>query len=335
MFGYPVSQYIQTDDMFSYAFRASRGDDVYEEDVTTNEFEAKLAALTGKQDALFCISGTMANQIGLRTSLQQPPHSVICDSRAHIYRFEAGGVAYHSQAQTIPVTPSNGHHLTLEDIQKAAVIDENIHYATTRVIALENATGGLIYPQEEIKRISEWAHTNGLFMHLDGARLWNAHIATGLSVNELCEPFDSVSVCLSKGLGAPIGSILVGSKSFIKKATWFRKLLGGGVRQCGFVVAAADYALQHNLPLIKRSHQLAKRLSIGLENAGVKILSPVESSMIFYDPTTLGISSQEFDTRAKVAGITLRPGRIVLHFQNTDEAIDKLVAVAESFRKQH
>ena len=152
---------------------------------------------------MFCVSGTMTNQLALRTHLKQPPHSVLIDSRSHIYKFEAGGVAFHSQAQAHPILPN--HHITLEDVKNNAVLEENIHFAPTRVICLENATHGLIIPQDETIKISEYAKSNGLIMHLDGARLWNVHAETGLPIHELCDPFDSVSLCMSKVLGTPIG----------------------------------------------------------------------------------------------------------------------------------
>ena len=154
---------------------------------------------------MFCVSGTMTNQLGLRTHLKQPPHSVICDNNSHIYKYEAGGVAFHSQAQVQPIIASNAHHLTVEDLKVNAITEDDIHYAPNRVISLENTLNGLIFPQDEIVKIGDFAKSNGLIMHLDGARLWNVHAETGLPMHVLCEPFESVSLCMSKGLGAPIG----------------------------------------------------------------------------------------------------------------------------------
>lgn len=155
---------------------------------------------------MFVVSGTLSNQLALRTHLQQPPYSVLCDARAHIHRYEAGGVAFHSGAAVLPITPSNGHHLTLEaDVLPNLVLGDDVHSAPTRVISLENTLNGLIFPQTEIRKIANEARKHDVRMHLDGARLWNVAQETGTSIRELCEPFDTVSLCLSKGLGAPIG----------------------------------------------------------------------------------------------------------------------------------
>lgn len=186
--------------MLAYALaHASRGDDVYgvsalrnartiqltrtQEDESTQKFEHKIARMTGKQAAMFCVSGTMSNQVGLRTHLTQPPHSVLCDAHAHIYKYETGGVAFHSQAQITPVEPVNTHHLTLQDVQSHAVLDEDLCSAPTRVVSLENTKNGLVFPQSEMVRISDWATRQGLIMHLDGARLWNGTFAFACTHN--------------------------------------------------------------------------------------------------------------------------------------------------------
>lgn len=198
---------VPTPRMFRAMEDASRGDDVYEEDETTAHFQASIAKLAGKEDALFVVSGTMSNQLALRTHLKQPPHSVLLDDRAHVHRYEAGALATLSGATSYTLRPSNGRYLRWEeDIKPNLVLeDDNIHYAPTKIISLENTLYGTVFPQEEIKRISTHARELGIIMHLDGARIWNVAAATGLSIQELCEPFDSVSLCLSKGLGAPIG----------------------------------------------------------------------------------------------------------------------------------
>ncbi|TIC27211.1 hypothetical protein E3Q11_02625 [Wallemia mellicola] len=319
-----------TDEMLAYSVKhSSRGDDVYGEDESTSNFEKKIAKMTGKPAAMFCVSGTMSNQIGLRTHLHQPPHSVLCDAHAHIYKYEAGGLAFHSQAQITPVEPTNGHHLQLNDIQAHATLEDDIHYAPTRIISLENTKNGLVFPQSETEKISEWASSNNLIMHLDGARIWNVSAATGLSIDKLCQPYDSVSLCLSKGIGAPIGSILVGSEKVITKAKWFRKLFGGGIRQSGFLAEAADFALENHFPLLPKTHERAKRIAEGFEQAKIRIISPVETSMVFFDSSTIGFSLEEFIQRVKDrAGITISSNRIVVHHQITDEAVENLVQVA-------
>ncbi|TIA96477.1 hypothetical protein E3P94_03314 [Wallemia ichthyophaga] len=322
----------KTDEMLAYALaHASRGDDVYGEDESTQKFEHKIARMTGKQAAMFCVSGTMSNQVGLRTHLTQPPHSVLCDAHAHIYKYETGGVAFHSQAQITPVEPVNTHHLTLQDVQSHAVLDEDLCSAPTRVVSLENTKNGLVFPQSEMVRISDWATRQGLIMHLDGARLWNVHATTGLSIKQLCDPFHSVSLCLSKGVGAPIGSILVGSEKFIAKARWFKKLFGGGIRQSGFMVECADFAIDNHLPLIKKTHSQAQTLAKGFEELGIRILSPVESSMVFFDCTSIGVTLEEFIQHVNShADIVIGSNRIVVHHQISDTAIEQLLEAARS-----
>ncbi|KAI0343911.1 hypothetical protein BDW22DRAFT_1355132 [Trametopsis cervina] len=317
---------VPTKEMYIYASLSSVGDDVYHEP-STIALEAHMAKITGKEAALFVPSGTMSNQIGLRTHLKQPPYSVVCDHRAHINCYEAGGTAFHSGAHTLPVIPSNGHHITLEEIQQLAVFGDNIHFAPTEVIALENTLNGTIFPQDEIIRISEFAHSKGAKMHLDGARIWHVAAETGTPLNVLCDPFDSVSLCFSKGLGAPVGSCLVGSKEFIGKARWFRKLFGGGMRQTGILAASAAYALTYNFPQLTRVHELTKRLETGLKDLGVKITSSAETCMVFFDATPLGISFEELVTRASELPepITLGGSRLVVHIQTAPKAVDDLI----------
>ncbi|KAI0803065.1 pyridoxal phosphate-dependent transferase [Irpex lacteus] len=314
-----------TKEMYIYASLASVGDDVYHEP-STLALEAHMAKLTGKEAALFLPSGTMSNQIALRTHLKQPPYSVLCDQRAHINNYEAGGTAFHSGAHTIPVIASNGHHITVEEVEQYAVLDDNIHGAKTELISLENTLNGTIFPQDEIVRISEFAHKNNLKLHLDGARLWHVAAETATPLKTLCDPFDSVSLCFSKGLGAPVGSCLVGSTEFIRRARWFRKLFGGGMRQTGILSASAAYALTHNFPQLTRVHDLTRHLEAELRNLGVKILS-AETCMVFFDPTPLGISYTELVTRASELPSPLRLGgsRLVIHIQTSPKAVDDLI----------
>ncbi|KZT61084.1 hypothetical protein CALCODRAFT_59273 [Calocera cornea HHB12733] len=315
-----------TDEMMSYAIEASRGDDVYKADQCTLALEAHVARITGKAAGLFCASGTMTNQLAIRTHLLSPPHSVLCDARAHVHRNEAGGIAHHSQATTLPVIPENGHHLTLKDVKSAAILSEDIHGAPTRLISLENTLNGTIFPQDEIVAISEFAQSVGIKMHLDGARIWNVAAETGTSMQVLCDPFDSVSLCLSKGIGAPIGSILVGSQEFIARARWFRKMFGGGWRQSGYLAAAAAYALTHNFPLLAGTHALARKLEAGLRDAGVRIMSS-ETNMVFFDAPSVGIAYDELTERAASLAEPLYVGgsRLVIHYQTAEKAVDDLI----------
>ena len=185
-------------------------DDVFVEDPTTNELEADMAALAGHEAALLVMSGTMGNQVALRALLTQPPHSVLCDRRSHIVNYEAGGVSSLTGALVMGVVPRNGVYLTLEDIKENAILSDDVHACPTRVISLENTLAGTIMPLEEVRKISAFARENDIKMHLDGARIWEAVAANAGSLPEFTTCFDSVSMCFSKGLGAPIGSIIVG-----------------------------------------------------------------------------------------------------------------------------
>ncbi|KIJ45607.1 hypothetical protein M422DRAFT_75043 [Sphaerobolus stellatus SS14] len=314
---------VPTKEMYQYALLSSLGDDVYEEP-STIRLQNHVAKLFGKEAALFVSSGSMSNQIALRAHLTQPPHSLLCDVRAHIHCYEAGGAAYHSQAAVTAVMPSNGHHLTAEDVKKHLVVIDDVHFAPTRVIALENTLNGCIFPQEEILAISELAKLHGIRMHLDGARIWHVAAETGTPLAELAEPFDSISCCFSKGLGAPVGSCLIGTKEFIHRARWLRKLFGGAMRQTGILAGSAAYALSNNLQLLPGVHDLTKKLEKGLIDLGCIITSPAETCMVFYDPSPLELSYDEIQERAAQLPDPIKTGgsRLVVHIQTSPQMID-------------
>ncbi|GAA5893487.1 hypothetical protein JCM5296_007470 [Sporobolomyces johnsonii] len=323
-----------TDEMYDLMKHASRGDDVYGEDQATNDLQDRIAKLAGKEAGLFCVSGTMTNQLAIRTHLTQPPHSIILDARSHVHLYEAGGVAFHSQATSHAVPPRNGHHLTLEEVLDNAVFGEDIHSAPTKLVALENTLSGMVFPQEEIIRISDCMRANGIIMHCDGARMWEVVAKTGMSLEELCRPFDTVSLCMSKGLGAPIGSVLVGPRKFIEKVKWFRKAFGGGIRQCGSLAVAADYCLDNHLPKLAGTHELARHLATSLADLGAQLLLPVETNMLWLDPSSLGFPISTLAARAKPRGITLGSNRIVVHHQITREACDDLIALVRELKDE-
>ncbi|CAG8555711.1 9579_t:CDS:2 [Paraglomus occultum] len=288
---------VPTTAMFEAMRTASLGDDVFEEDRTTNEFEEFIADFTGYESAVFVASGTMGNQLALRTHLTQPPYSVLLDARSHIYNYETGGLAYHSGAHVIPVHPSNPIHMTRKDVMNSLIVSDDVHYAPTRVVALENTLNGTLFPLSEIANISVVARENNVKMHLDGARLWNACAETGDSIKDYAKHFDSISLCFSKGLGAPMGSMLVGSKDFIKKARHFRKVFGGGWRQSGPIAAAAKHALEANYPTrLRETHKLARQFASELSQCGVLITKPVHTNMIWMDISPLGITSNVLQT---------------------------------------
>ncbi|ORY26755.1 aromatic amino acid beta-eliminating lyase/threonine aldolase [Naematelia encephala] len=321
-----------TDAQLLYAIGASRGDDGYSEDETTNAFEARIAKLAGKEAALFGMSGTMTNQLAVRSHVKQPPHSVITDHRAHIHKNEAGGIAIFSQATTHALVPANGLHLTMADIESNLQLGTDRCVAPTRLICLENTLSGMIAPQSDIVAIGRLAKRHGLAMHLDGARIWNVAAAvlpwtySGLTrrLSELLEPFDSASMCLSKGLGAPVGSVLVGTKEYINRARWFRTPFGGGIRQAGCILtASADYALTHHFRLLAGTHLLAKRLSEGLEELGCQILAPVETNMVFFDASPIGLTMKNIAVCLAALPDPIRileVGRCVIHHQISPQA---------------
>ncbi|KAF8213298.1 pyridoxal phosphate-dependent transferase [Mycena galopus ATCC 62051] len=326
---------VPTKEMYEYATLSTVGDDVYFEP-STKALEVHLAKLTGKEAGLFMPSGTASNQIALRTHLMQPPYTVMCDYRAHIHKYEAGGAAFHSGAAVTALIPSNGHHLTLNEIKQNMILATDIHVAPTEVVALENTLNGTIFPQDEIIAISEYVHSEGKKMHLDGARIWHVAAETDTSIKELCDPFDSVSLCFSKGLGAPIGSCLVGSTAFITKARQFRKLFGGGMRQTGILAASAAYALTYNFPLLPGVHALAKRLEAGLEEIGVEITSKAETCMIFYDPSSVGVTYDEIADRASdlPEPLILGGSRLVIHIQTSESAVADFLSIVRQLAEE-
>lgn len=326
---------VPTEEMYSYAAHASLGDDVYFEPSTV-ALEAHMAKITGKEAALFMPSGTASNQIALRTHLKQPPYTILCDHRAHINKYEAGGAAFHSGAALTAVVPSNGHHLTLADVKDNIITGTDVHIAPTEIVALENTLNGTIFPQDEVVAISRYARSLGIKMHLDGARIWHVAAETGTSIKELCDPFDSVSLCFSKGLGAPVGSCLVGPKDFIAKARWFRKLFGGGMRQIGILSGCAAYALTKNFPQLPRVHALARKAEAGLEEIGASILSKAETCMIFYDPSPLGVTYDEIAQRGRALPEPLFLGgsRLVIHIQTEDAAVDDFLGIVRQLAKE-
>lgn len=260
------------------------GDDVFSEDPSVRELQEETAALLGKEAALYAPSGCMANQLAIAAHTTTGDE-VILEADAHIFNYETTAASYLSRVQLYPVKATDRGLLSATDIQPA--IREKAYYMPiTRVIAIENThnrAGGTVYPIERIREVSELARTNGIIMHLDGARLWNACAYSGLSPKDYADHFETVSVCFSKGLGAPVGSVLVGSKEFIKKAHRFRKIWGGGMRQAGIIAAGALYALKNNRERLVEDHANARRFAeiICNESKNVKIdMTRLETNIV-------------------------------------------------------
>ena len=244
--------------MLDAMFNAKVGDDVFEEDATVNLLQEKCAVLTGKKASLFVPSGVMGNQLAIKCHTV-PGDEVIVESESHILNYETSAPAVISNVQLLPVQGISGV-MTVDDIKKF-IRSKEYYFPVTKLICLENThnrSGGTIQPIEIIKDISEFAKENNIKTHLDGARIFNAYVETGISVIEYADNFDSISFCFSKGLGCPVGSILCGDKDFIDMARKWRKILGGGMRQAGFLAAAAIYALENNIDRLKKDNSKAK-----------------------------------------------------------------------------
>lgn len=262
---------------------AEVGDDVFHEDPCVNRLEDRVAAILGKEAALFVPSGTMSNQACVRAHTQ-PGDELLCDTNCHIYNFEAGGPAVLSGVTCRTIDGDFGVLDVGQFEDKVRPINE--HLVRTRLVCLENTHnrgGGRIYPLEKIRAIRSWAQRHGLAMHLDGARLWNAVVATGTPAHEWASLFDSVSVCFSKGLGAPVGSALAGSREFVARARFVRKLLGGGMRQAGVLAAAALYALDHHVERLAEDHKNAQVLARAIATTpGLRLVPPtVETNLVW------------------------------------------------------
>ncbi|RAH75451.1 l-allo-threonine aldolase [Aspergillus aculeatinus CBS 121060] len=318
--------------MLASIINTSLLDDVMKEDPTTNSFQEFIAQLTGHEDSLLVMSGTMGNQVALRTALLAPPYSILADSRSHIIGMEAGGPSTLCGALMQGVAPSNGHHLTLEDVKRHVTLREDVYDCPTRIISLENTLSGTIMPLEDVRAISTWARSQDppIHMHLDGARLWEAVAAGAGTLKEYATCFDSAQLCFTKGLGAPIGSIVIGNKAFIKRARWMRKLLGGGIRAAGIVCAPARVAVEQIFlgGRLRANQETAKRLSKLWVSLGGKLQHPTETNMIWLDLEAAGIDKEHFADLAENAGVkTMRgrlQGRLIIHYQICDRALEAL-----------
>ena len=268
-------------EMMEAMFSAPVGDDVFSEDPTINQLQQFAAKMFGKEDALFCSSGTQTNQIAINVHVQ-PGSEVICHEESHIYKYEGGGIAKNSGASVRLLQGDRGR-LTVESIAKW-VNPDDVHFPTTQLVSLEdtaNRGGGAIYDFTEIQKIKKFCVANNLPLHLDGARLMNALVETKIDPKVYAAEFDSISLCLSKGLGAPVGSVLIGTKDFIKKARRVRKVFGGGMRQAGIIAAGGLFALKNNVDRLLIDHQHARQLEQTLNQLNwVKEVISVETNIV-------------------------------------------------------
>lgn len=324
-----------TSGMLQAMFAAEVGDDVFGEDPTINALEARMATLFGKEAALFCPSGTMTNQIAIKVHTQ-PLDEVICDEYSHIYQYETGGYAHNSGVGINLIKGTNGK-VTAAQVE-AAIKPVQDWLPISKLVVLENTCnkgGGSYYTLEEIRPIREVCREKGLKLHLDGARLFNALVETAESTVAVGEEFDSISICLSKGLGAPVGSVLIGDADFIRQARRVRKVMGGGMRQAGYLAAAGIYALEHHVDRLKEDNERARRLGAVLETLDfVGEVRPVRTNIVIFD-LKKPFTAESFLATLKAKDILAVPFgpqtvRFVTHLDVTEEMIERTIEVLTS-----
>ncbi|HEX6847963.1 MAG TPA: GntG family PLP-dependent aldolase [Chitinophagaceae bacterium] len=321
--------------MLAAMMSAKVGDDVFGEDPSINELEQTTADMFGMEAGLFCPSGTMTNQIAIKCHTQ-PGDEVICDESAHVYQYEGGGIAFNSSASVKLLYGDRGR-ITADQV-KAAINPDDNHKARTSLVCLENTSnrgGGSCYDFNEIKKIKQVCSENDLSFHLDGARLWNALVAKNESPRQYGESFDSISICLSKSLGCPVGSILMGKKHLIKKARRIRKVFGGGMRQAGFMAAAGLYALKNNIDRLKQDHDHAQKIGDAIANASMtKSVLPIETNIIIFE-TSGASTAPEIVEKLKQKNIlcyAIAPDRVrfVIHLDITEEMVEKTIEIIKA-----
>jgi len=320
--------------MLDEMFKAEVGDDVFGEDPTVNELEKQVASLFGMEAALFCASGTMANQIAIKCHTR-PGDEVICESMSHVYIYEGGGIAFNSACQVKPLAGSRGQ-ITAQQVQEA-INPNDVHKPVSRLVCIENTSnrgGGSIYEYADLEEISKVCLDNNLMLHLDGARLWNALVSRKESPARYGKLFNSISVCFSKGLGAPVGSVLIGSSGFISNARRVRKVLGGGMRQAGYLAAACIYALRHHVDRLEQDHIHAKYLAAQLiKKDFVGKMLPVETNMIIFELhgriTAASFVEKMAAHDIKCMAISPTQVRMVTHLDIHPDMVEKTASLIE------
>jgi threonine aldolase len=316
---------------------ADVGDDVFGEDPTVNLLQERIAQLLGKEAALYVPSGTMGNQVAIKVHTQ-PGDEIIAEQGAHVFNYETAGAAFLSSVQVHTIPGVRGA-FTADDVRK--VIRPRLYYMPrTRLICVENThnrAGGTIYPIELVREISDLARNEGIMLHLDGARLWNACVETEIRPAEYASYFDSVSVCLSKGLGAPVGSVVAGSARFIDEARHYRKIFGGGMRQAGILAAAGIYALDHNIDRLKEDHAKARSFAERVSRVRGFAIDPLtlQTNIIIIDIRETGRDPQDILTLLRSSGVLLSTGsymslRAVTHM---DVSMEEVVTAGEIILK--
>ena len=323
-----------TTGMLDAMLHAEVGDDVFRQDPTTIELEEKIADMFGHAAALFCPSGTMTNQIAIKAQTQ-PLDEILCDELSHIYRYELGGYGFHSGVAIHVMRGKNGI-VSADDVHHAVKPKADWN-PVTRLLCLENSVnmgGGNFYTLDEIKDLSKAARSHNLLMHLDGARLFNVLVETGDTPRDYGRIFDSISICLSKGLGAPVGSVLIGNKEMISQARRIRKVMGGGMRQTGYLAAACIYALDHHIDRLKEDHHKARMCGRVLESTGwVREVFPVFTNIVLFRVADHLDSEKVVNTLASrninCAAVNNKVVRWVFHLDVTDEMADYVAQVSQ------
>jgi threonine aldolase len=314
---------------------ASVGDDVYGDDPTVNSLEERVAALFGHEAALFCPTGSLANQLSIRT-LVKPGEELLVETRSHIVRAELGAAATFSGITT-RTWPAEDGLLRAEDPLAIAHENAGPYLVSTKAIAVENTHnfgGGTVQPIAEIEKLSVAARARGITMHLDGARIWNAHVASQVSFADYGKHFDTISVCLSKGLGAPVGSLMISTKERIQEARIWRKRYGAGMRQVGILAAAGHYALDHNIARLAEDHLRAQKMAQALASINSSLVDPkkVVTNIVGLELSKVGITAAELASRCKEAGLwisALGPhyARLVTHLDFDDAQCDQAIEI--------
>ena len=303
---------------------AEVGDDVYGDDPTVNRLQDRLAEQSGKEAALFLPSGTQSNLAALMAHCARGDEYLV-GQNAHTYKYEGGGAAVLGSIQPQPIENAADGTIPLDKL-RAAVKPHDDHFARTRLVALENTIGGRVLPQRYVEEVAAFARDAGLSLHLDGARVFNAAVADGRSLEAVCTPFDTVSVCLSKGLGAPVGSVLCGPRDFIAVAHRWRKVLGGGLRQAGVLAAAGLYALDHHVERLAEDHANAQLLADGLRRNSPMVVHGPFTNMVFAELPAKDVAG--LDARFRAAGILCSMAgltRFVTHLDVERTMIERVV----------